>query len=286
MLKEYLKNLADVFRSALGDTEKINAQDFPDKVMEVHQKAYSEGYSAGGGIGYRDGYDIGLNEGIAQGKQEEQDWFWNTYQENGGRAWRYYYAFAGTGWNDETFKPKYNMIVQGSVANMFCYSGITDLVAKLNEFGVTLDITKATNVQGFAAYSSITRLPVLNFTGASDINGSFQNAKSLVYIEKIVVKETLKYSNAFTQTINLEDVTFEGVIGQSINFKDCTKLSKASITSVMTHLSTTSSGMTVTFSLTAVKKAFETSSGANDGNTSPEWLNLAASVQNWGINLS
>ena len=35
MLKEYLSTLANKFRSILGTTEPINAQDFPEKVTEV-----------------------------------------------------------------------------------------------------------------------------------------------------------------------------------------------------------------------------------------------------------
>lgn len=36
MLKEYLKNIADVIRTKLGTSDKVNAQDFPDKITEVY----------------------------------------------------------------------------------------------------------------------------------------------------------------------------------------------------------------------------------------------------------
>ena len=54
----------------------------------------------------------------------------------------------------------------------------------------------------------------------------------------------------------------------------------------MAALSTTTTGLTVTFSKTAVDKAFETAEGANDGSTSPEWLALVATRPNWGIGLA
>lgn len=55
MLKEYLSTLADKFRSVLGTTEKINAQDFPDKVTEVYEKGYIKGDV--------DGFDKGVSAG-------------------------------------------------------------------------------------------------------------------------------------------------------------------------------------------------------------------------------
>ena len=50
MLREYLSNIADQFRTHLDTTEPINAQDFADKIGEV--------------------YDKGLLEGLAQAKAE------------------------------------------------------------------------------------------------------------------------------------------------------------------------------------------------------------------------
>jgi hypothetical protein len=48
MLKEYLGTLANAFRTALGTTDKINAQDFANKVGVVYEKGKAEG---GGGSG-------------------------------------------------------------------------------------------------------------------------------------------------------------------------------------------------------------------------------------------
>lgn len=39
MLKEYLTRIANAFRRVLDTSEKINAQDFPDKVSEVYEKS-------------------------------------------------------------------------------------------------------------------------------------------------------------------------------------------------------------------------------------------------------
>ena len=71
-----------------------------------------------------------------------------------------------------------------------------------------------------------------------------------------------------------------------LNLRWCKKLSKKSILNVINTLSATTEGLNVTLSKTAVNKAFETSSGANDGSASAEWKTLIAEREkNWVINL-
>jgi hypothetical protein len=67
--------------------------------------------------------------------------------------------------------------------------------------------------------------------------------------------------------------------------KDCVKLSKASIKSIMDVLSSTTSGLTITLSGAAVDKAFETAEGANDGRESSEWITLST-AKNWYVTLA
>ena len=57
-LGDFLKGLADKFRSKLKTTDKINPQDFESKVDEVY----------------------------SQGKKEEYDTFWDNFQQNGKRT--------------------------------------------------------------------------------------------------------------------------------------------------------------------------------------------------------
>ena len=56
---------------------------------------------------------------------EHYDTFWDTYQQNGKRT-NYQYAFSGKGWNDTTFKPKYDISVSGNGGWMFAGSQIKD----------------------------------------------------------------------------------------------------------------------------------------------------------------
>lgn len=58
MLREYLTNIADQFRTHLDTTEPINAQDFAGKVEDVAVR-YNQ-------LGFTSGYNQGLEEGLAQ----------------------------------------------------------------------------------------------------------------------------------------------------------------------------------------------------------------------------
>lgn len=220
------------------------------------------------------------------GKQAQYDAFWDMYQINGSRA-AYMYAFAGYGWDDSTFNPKYNIDSQNSVG-IFMYSKITDLEALLNKCGITFNISKSINYSGLFAYSTVTVVPELVYSANTTYIGSmFSDCKRLHTIRKITLPDGFNatMSDAFKNCTALENVVFEGVIPKKISLAQSTKLSKASITNIIDHLSTTASGQTVTFSKTAVNKAFETSAGAGDGSTSAEWQSLIAPKSNWTISL-
>jgi hypothetical protein len=104
--------------------------------------------------------------------------------------------------------------------------------------------------------------------------------------QPLLVDENTKHGGGFESLYGLKEVRFNGTIGQNgLNFQWSTKLSKASIESVITALSPNTSGLSVTLSKTAVNAAFETSVGAKDGSASAEWATLIATKQNWTINL-
>ena len=62
MLREYLSNIADKFRTYLDTTEPINAQDFAGKVEDVAVR-YNQ-------LGFTNGYNLGLEQGKPLGKIE------------------------------------------------------------------------------------------------------------------------------------------------------------------------------------------------------------------------
>ena len=221
------------------------------------------------------------------GKQAEYDKFWDDYQQNGNRT-NYEYCFSGRGWNDETFKPKYD-IVPTANTNMFTFCGVTDMIKALENASVKLDLSKAVSTSYLLQGSFITRFPTIDTSSRKGIDYFLLGNENLEYVEKVILKSdgSQTFNNySFTNNPKLKEIRFEGVIGQNgFTIKDSPLLSKASIESIINALSTVTSGLTVTLSKTAVNNAFETSTGLANGSTSQEWLDLIATKSNWTISL-
>lgn len=231
-LGDFLKSLADKFRSKLGTTAKINPQDFESKIEEVGESGYNEGWLSG------------MNEGVTQGKQQAYDTFWDNYQSNGNRT-IYEYAFAREGWTNETFKPKYNITVDmHNSPNMFSYSNITgSLKTILNENGVSLTFHNSGNTNGpryMFVGTKFTELPELNFSAAKGngaLASTFSGSTLIETIEKIILPTdcTGYGTNTFYACRALQNINFEGTIKYSLDFKDC-PLSADSMKNIFDHL--------------------------------------------------
>lgn len=205
--------------------------------------------------------------GIEDGKQAEYDRFWGNYKLDG------MCAFAGSGWNNETFKPK-NDIVPSTAYMMFRYSNIQgDLVHILENLGVVLDFSKCYSLQYTFQNTKFTRIGEI--VAKTNFIEGFSNNPQLETIDKIVTTSSITYGNAsFSGCTGLKNITFEGEIGNTINFQWC-PLTKESITSIINALSATKTGQTATFKQTAKEAAF----------TDDEWATLIATKSNWTISL-
>ena len=185
------------------------------------------------------------------------DQFWDAYQNNGKyEHWMHYaYAFAGRGWTDEVYNPKYPISFGGgySAQHMFISSRITD--------------TKVTITVNDDSSELLAANPFAN--------------SSLETIRKFVIKRPNGLAvGEFTNCTALKNITIEGVLsGRSgrtdPNFQ-WSPLTKASIKNVIDCLSDTSVEVTATFQKTAVNAAFSTD----------EWNALVASKPNWTITLA
>jgi hypothetical protein len=223
------------------------------------------------------------------GEKSQHDVFWDDFQDDGART-AYNYTFKH--FSDKSFYPKYDINIVGNGNAVFASTQITDLTTRLHECGVTLDTSKATTVNEFFAYSpNLTRVPIFSCVsaGANSAIYLFCNDYALIEVEKLILKAdgSQSLNASFARCYELVTLNIEGVIGKGdLNLQWSTKLSKASIISVINALSTTTSGLTVTLNDVAVKRAFETSSGANNGNTSTEWQSLITTRSNWNISLA
>lgn len=219
------------------------------------------------------------------GKKAEREAFWGDYQGNGALI-SYDGAFAGVRWDAETFKPEYAIRCRRAQSMFWNSSRLNiDLVEHLSKLGVPFDTSACATLNQTFTYSSIKRVGVIDARNAKgNLQDTFSNSM-IVTIDKFIVSEAnTKYSNTFKGCTLLENIVVEGVIVSDIDFKDCKKLTKASIESIMNARSTTAT-FTMPFSKEAVDKAFETAEGANDGSTSAEWLALKNARPNVTVTL-
>lgn len=221
------------------------------------------------------------------GKQAEYDAFWDSYQLDG-LSRSHVGRFAGSGWNDITFKPKYDLIMAyNGMVRTFSYSHIEDLRGILEKQGVVLDTSAGGNMTNMCEQSWITRFPILDISKQNSGYAIFVACSRLKSIQKLKVKDdgtTPIGSNMFQGCTELEDIEeIEGVIGvNGFDVHWSTKLSKASHVNIINALSATTTGLTVTFSKTAVNNAFGID--VDDESTwgeGTEFYTLRHSKDNW-----
>ena len=189
------------------------------------------------GDGTIDTYAQKISEISGGSSDSWYDTFWDNYQNYGNRT-DYYYGFANVDWNDTIFKPKYDMYPTTCNA-MFRATGITDLVTALKNSGVVLDTSKSESFSnGFAYSKCITHIGEINTTSASNINDAFRNTPSLTTIDMVVLKEdgSQTMTRAFNTTPVLQSIKFEGVIGTSVSFADCSLLNDKSVQNIIDKL--------------------------------------------------
>lgn len=119
--------------------------------------------------------------------------------------------------------------------------------------------------------------PDMGIKAQNAYGGTWQFCESLHTIEVVRCTEETTFSASFSGCYALKTITFEGTIGQNIDFGVC-PLVKESILNVFEHLSGTASGKTATFKQLAVME--------NVGSPyEQEWLDLVATKPNWTISL-
>lgn len=225
---------------------------FEIKNVDLGADAFNRGYEEGEKAGYNTGYEIGAKEGAEvgynRGKQEEYDRFWDAHQNFGNKK-NYSYAFSGSGWTDETFKPKYN-IVPTTMGYMFTQCGIVDLVDCLERCGVILDTSQCASFGWMMSDEcKIKHFPTIDLSASAGFVDGFRYAGNLESGSLVNVKPTHTWSNAFANCSSLVDITFSGTIGKTISFAQSGKLSDASIQSIIEALAdlTGETAQTLTF---------------------------------------
>lgn len=298
-----LKEEGVTFDVNFGAAEGVQAgykEGYKDGEAEGHTEGYQEGYDKGQtegyakgeadghAAGYQEGYDKGEAAGTAAGRTAEWNDFWDAFQKQGTRG-SYANAFVGD-WTDEIFKPKYDIALADSLYSAdstFYQSEISDLAGCLSKQGVKLDLSKVQRLSGTFQASKISNMPPIDLSNCTKILLGLYNMTELKSLTIQNLRADCTFDRALSYNHALESLNISGTIGSSgFNLQHATKLSKESWQNVVSCLSATTTGLSITGSLTSVKKAFETAPGANDGNTSDEWLALIATKPNWTISLA
>lgn len=220
-------------------------------------------------------YTTLISEKIPATFEAGKNHFWNGFLQNGNRT-DYNHAFGGCGWTVETFKPNHNMNISKAYF-MFRESRINgDLTEILKQLNVELKFVNCERFE-YAFYDTpFTHLGVIDMSGAKSCTGCFAYCATKK-IDKLIVHEGLSYGTDAMRMNHLEDIEIEGIIGgNGFNVQWATKLKKASIISIINALSTTTTGLSITLSKTAVNNAF----------TDEEWATLIATKSNWTISLA
>lgn len=213
------------------------------------------------------------------GKQAEYDALCDNVQQNGNRT-DYRYFFFQTMFTH--IDPKYP--IRASNSDSMFGNAVNIETVNWEKFDLT-NTSSLYNAFGYCRkLQSIDTDLAVSVNMATVLNSIFRNCNALVRVKKIMAFPEAVWKNSFDECYELVDIIFVGTIGSNgLDMHWSTKLSKASITSIISALSTTTSGLTVTLSTAAVNKAFETSEGANDGIESAEWKALKETKSNWNI---
>ena len=252
-VNEKMTSITDAIRDKTGGVEKLSLDDMAVEIPKVYEA----------------------------GKKAEYDAFWDAYQQSGERT-DYQQAFAGKGWNDETYKPKYPLKPIASGANSM-YQG--SLISK-----VEADFSECTELYQTFRNSGVKEITILDMAKARTSNNyAVGSCSNLHTIGKLIVSETTAFvSNTFQSCSKLVNLVVEGVSAKAgFSLQWSTLLSKASIESVINALSSTTTDLTVTLPKTAVNNAFGID--VDDVSTYPEgseYYELRQSKSNWKISYS
>ena len=220
------------------------------QIAENEKKVYDAGYTEGiNKGGYADGYE--------EGKKAESEAFWNGFTDNGNRT-NYYKAFSY--WGAEYIRPNRKIIpttVDSGYTTFFHNPKLKKVESAYFDFSQKPRGTNSSNTYFYTFYNCPELEEVEDIGIQADFNFeySFAQCFKLHTIAKLRSDEDTKFNMTFTQCQALKNISFDGVIGQTINFAYCKELSAESIKDIFAHLSDTASEKTLYLSDTAINNA-------------------------------
>ena len=220
-------------------------------------------------------YSAGFEAGKAEGGTDSYyDTLWDSLQNYGNRT-NLNNAFNGWG-NGGVIRPKYS-IRPTQAEYMFSNVGNGgDLVEQFNDCDITLDFSNCQRMNYCFSGSTFTRLGIIDLSVATGRTAQvFGGMSNLITIDKVVVVANNALTSTFQNATALQNVTFEGEIGQNVNFQ-WSPLSVASMKSVIDCLkSYAGTDNEFTYSVKFTEEcwaALEADSTAPDGGTWQDYV--------------
>ena len=192
-------------------------------------------------------HEAGRQKGHLEGREAYRSDFWAEFQQNG-NCHNYDSAFRGDFFNDAIYNPTYPIIASDTYGASYMFMNNK----RLTDTKVTVSVPGLGNGMVFYQASRLKRIPTLE------------------------ISDKTTFSNWFAGCSALEEMNVVGTIAQNeFDVRWSTGLSKESLTGIIRALSDTTTGLTVTLSLAAVRNAF----------TDQEWDSLLSTKTNWTVSL-
>ena len=222
-------------------------------------------------------YQSGVAVGLKRAGEVVKNEFWDGFTNNGNRT---EYARAFAYWGMEYIRPTRKIVFTTSDAGLNTFAHNTNLKKVEAAYFDFSQKPRGTGNQSGYYYTfynckALEEIEDIGMQADYCHYNSFRNCDALHTIAKIRCDENTIFTEAFTSSNRLENITFEGTIGQNLYIAS-PKLSEKSISNIVSCLSDTASGKTLTLSQTARNNAF----------TDTEWAALIATKLNWTISLA
>ena len=186
------------------------------------------------------------------GAESERNMFWDKYQNYGNRTY-YDYAFCNynvyrgdsidTFWNNETFRPKYDITIKFGSNCFRANKGLGNFKQKLLDWGINLNFVGVSGDQMLYylfAESDITHGPDLYAPNEKNASYTFKDCTELIDAGTITVSSSNTWTQTFSNCPNLEQVRFTNSITRSISFSSSPKLSHETLIHIINKMGSAS----------------------------------------------
>lgn len=273
-------SIAEKLTTIAENEQKIYGAGHNNGYQDGFSQGFSEGETQGQSIGYNNGYADGYISGESAGKQAMKESWWNTLT-NGGKKATMDYLFQGVDFNSiGGFNPPYTLKPTYASFTFERTHGLKKITKEQIDYSST-----AACQYGFNCCYDLEEIEEISVT--SHHMWLFAHCTKLKTIGKLILREgtQINGNHPFINCTALENIEIEGVIPNSVSFQWCSKLTSKSIENIISVLSDTSTGQTVTFN-TAVKTTYFNAHSTEYTDAETAWIALKATKPNWTIALN